>query len=142
MGFVASKIVAWLFSVVVLVVTVRLSRRQVVPGGQPIVWLTLLILATMRSPFLPAYAPFPSLWLATLLAALTWGRGRIFTAIVACWAVLAFAFGVGGIAPPINAAWTFVHTIAAFVLVGIACRALSAPGTSEAPTSLRQPVPA
>ena len=30
------------------------------------------MLATLRSPFLPGYAVFPPLWLATLIAAVVW----------------------------------------------------------------------
>jgi hypothetical protein len=81
----------------------------------------------MRSPFLPTYAPFPSLWLATLLAALSWGRSRLFTMSVVLWCVLTFTLGTGGAPPVVNAIWTFMHTIAAFVLVAMAMRVAGAP---------------
>ena len=35
-------------------------------GREPLLWLVVLILATLRSPFLPTYAAFPTFWLATL----------------------------------------------------------------------------
>jgi alpha-1,2-mannosyltransferase len=89
-------ILGWIYTVVVLVLVVRLARRPADEGREPLVWIVILTLATMRSPFLPAYAPFPSLWLATLLAALTWGRSRRFTTSVVLWGVLAFTFGSGG----------------------------------------------
>jgi alpha-1,2-mannosyltransferase len=144
MGFAVSKVLAWLYTLVVLAGTARLALRPPAPGKAPIAWLVILILATMRSPFLPTYAPFPSLWLSTLLAALAWREGRAIAPIAACWALLAFTFGTGGAPPPLNAAWTLVHTIAAFVLVGIAFRALYAAPAVEPAGALpvRQPVPA
>ena len=36
---------------------------------EPLAWLTILILASLRSPFLPLYAVIPVLWLLTLLSA-------------------------------------------------------------------------
>jgi alpha-1,2-mannosyltransferase len=127
MGFTASKILGWIYTVIVLVLVVRLARRPVADGREPLVWLVIIILATMRSPFLPTYAPFPSLWLATLLAALTWGRSRLFTMSVVLWCVLTFTLGTGGAPPVVNAIWTFMHTIAAFVLVAMAMRVAAAP---------------
>jgi hypothetical protein len=127
MGFTASKILGWIYTVVVVVLVTRLARRPVAKGREPLVWIVILTLATMRSPFLPVYAPFPSLWLATLLAALTWGRSRLFTMSVVSWCVLAFTLGSGGAPPVVNAIWTFVHTIAAFVLVALAMRVVAAP---------------
>ena len=81
MGFAASKAVGWIYTIVAIALTTRLALRPVAAGREPLAWITILILATMRSPFLPTYAPFPSMWLATLLAALTWGRSRVFTTI-------------------------------------------------------------
>ena len=143
MGFAASKALGWLFTLVVLAVTARLGLRPIASGREPIAWLTLLVLATLRSPFLPLYGPFPSLWLATLIAALTWGQGRVFGLTVACWAVLAFTFGLGAVPPEVNAVWTFVHTITAFVVVRLALQVVSpspAPETAGAP--LGSPLPA
>jgi alpha-1,2-mannosyltransferase len=122
MGFAASKTLGWIYTAVALALVARLALRPVAAGREPIAWIVILILATMRSPFLPTYAPFPSLWLATLLAALTWGRSGIFTTSVVAWGVLAFTFGTGGAPPVVNAMWTLMHTIAAFVLVAIAMR--------------------
>ena len=70
LSFGASKIVGWLYTLVVLVVVVRVSRRPWPDADKPALWLAILILATLRSPFLPqAYAAFPPLWLLTLLLA-------------------------------------------------------------------------
>lgn len=70
MGFGAEKIVGWIYTLVALAVTVHAGRRILSEGEKPMVWMAILILATLRSPFLPqAYAAFPPLWLLTLLAA-------------------------------------------------------------------------
>ncbi len=132
MGFAASKAVGWIYTAVAVALVARLALRPVAAGREPLAWLAILILATMRSPFLPTYAPFPSLWLATLLAALTWGRSAIFTTSVVAWGTLAFTFGTGGAPPVVNAIWTFMHTIAAFVLLAIAMRLAPAPLDSRA----------
>jgi hypothetical protein len=51
----------------------------------------------------------------------TWATLAILAGIVA-FTALAFTFGTGGAPPVVNAIRTFVHTIAAFVLVAIAMR--------------------
>jgi hypothetical protein len=59
MGFGASKVVGWLFTIVVVAVTFLLGKRSVADEDKPVVWLAVLTLATLRSPFLPhAYAGF------------------------------------------------------------------------------------
>jgi hypothetical protein len=122
MGFTASKLLGWVYTVIAITIVVLLARRPVAAGREPLVWLAILIVATMRSPFLPTYAPFPSLWLATLLAALTWGGSAVFRTTVVAWGVLVFTFGTGAVPPGVNAIWTFAHTVAAFVLVAIVLR--------------------
>jgi alpha-1,2-mannosyltransferase len=70
MNFAASKIVGWIYTIVAVWAVVVVSRRALRDGEKPAVWMAILILATLRSPFLPqAYAVFPPLWLLTLLAA-------------------------------------------------------------------------
>ncbi len=70
MSFGAAKIVGWAYTLVAVAATVFAGLRIQRPGEQPLVWMAILILATLRSPFLPqAYAAFPPLWLLTLLAA-------------------------------------------------------------------------
>src|SRR4029078_12190505 len=47
-----------------------ISRRIPATSDSPLVWMAILLLATLRSPFLPqTYASFPPLWLLTLLGA-------------------------------------------------------------------------
>jgi hypothetical protein len=69
MTFGLSKAIGWAYTVIVVAVTVLIARHTR-RSEAPLVWLAILILATLRSPFLPqAYAAFPPLWLLTLLAA-------------------------------------------------------------------------
>jgi alpha-1,2-mannosyltransferase len=70
MGFGASKVVGWLYMIVAVAATYLLGKRSLPDQDKPLVWLAILTVATLRSPFLPhAYAGFPALWSMTLLAA-------------------------------------------------------------------------
>ena len=122
LGFGASRILGWAYTLVVVGVTAWLALRPARRGREPLVWIVILVLATMRSPFLPMYGTFPSLWLATLLAALRWHQPRARWTAIAWWTVLAIGFGQSFMSPPVTAVWTFVHTIGAFALVTIAIR--------------------
>jgi alpha-1,2-mannosyltransferase len=86
MGFLASKIVGWIWTGAILWITVSISRRTLQDRAKPLVWLAILILATLRSPFLPqAYAAFPPLWLLTLLAATYPPRSRVIGLTLLAW---------------------------------------------------------
>ena len=122
LGFGASRIVGWAYTLVVIGVTAWLALRPARRGREPLIWIVILVLATMRSPFLPLYATFPSLWLATMIAALGWQQPRVRWAAIAWWIVLAIGFGQAFLPPPVTAVWTFVHTVAAFALVATAIR--------------------
>ncbi|MBZ5640209.1 MAG: DUF2029 domain-containing protein [Acidobacteriia bacterium] len=89
MSFAVSKAVGWAYTLVVIAVTVVLGRRAVGDDRKPLVWMAILLLATLRSPFLPpAYAVFPPLWLLTLLAATKAPTARAIALLLAAWAVL------------------------------------------------------
>jgi alpha-1,2-mannosyltransferase len=89
LSFGASKIVGWLYTVVVLVIVVTVSRRPWADADKPALWLAILILATLRSPFLPqAYAAFPPLWLLTLLAARQPPTAKTLLVTMAAWLAL------------------------------------------------------
>lgn len=69
MGFPAAKVVGWIWTVAILAATVALARRAR-EDREILAWLAVLVLATLRSPFLPqAYGAVPPLWLLTLFAA-------------------------------------------------------------------------
>jgi len=70
MGFGAARVVGTVYMVVAIATTAILAQRAPRDGAGPLIWLTVLLLATLRSPFLPwSYATFPALWLLTLLVA-------------------------------------------------------------------------
>jgi hypothetical protein len=82
-GFGEAKLVGWIYTVIAVTVTVLLARRG---RGGPIAWITVLVLATLRSPFLPVgYAGIAPLWLLTLLGARDVARGRALVWIGLAW---------------------------------------------------------
>lgn len=89
MGFGASKIVGWIYTLAVVAATVVAARRAVEEHQRPLIWLAILGLATLRSPFLPqAYGVFPALWLLTLVAALGAPTTKSIAALILGWAAL------------------------------------------------------
>jgi len=89
MSFAASKIVGWGYTLVAVAATVFVGLRTLRDREKPLVWMAILILATLRSPFLPqAYAAVPPLWLLTLLAATRAPIARTPLVIVLAWAAL------------------------------------------------------
>jgi hypothetical protein len=137
MGFEAMRIVGWLYTLVVIGGTAWLAIRARPRGREPLVWMAILVLATMRSPFLPTYAAFPTSWLAILAAALAWRDARAAWPYVACWLLLAVGFGPGGIGTLAGAVWTTIQTVIAFALLGVVIGQLRAPsregGAAAAP---------
>ena len=57
------------------------------------IWLAILVLATMRSPFMATYAFFPVMWLAALVAPIGGSGPRAIWPIALCWCALALGFG-------------------------------------------------
>ena len=122
MGFVASKAVGWMYTVVAAHSRPawRLTRSQRLRAAH--------LDHDPRSSrpcgvrFCRRYAPFPSTLVGHApggahlgtIPRLDGGRGRL--------GVLAFTFGTGGAPPRVNAIWTLAHTVAAFVLVAIVFR--------------------
>lgn len=132
MGFAAAQVVGWAYSVVLLAATAWLALRAPDRRFDPLAWIAILILATLRSPFLPTYGAFPSLWLATLMAGVLWSKPAARSLAAAAWVILALHHGqqVGSV--PVNALVTFLHTVAALVLGLIAVpRVLAAPASPE-----------
>jgi hypothetical protein len=71
------------------------ARRLQTSAEMPLVWLAVLTLATLRSPFLPnAYGVFPALWLLTLLATTYPPRPRALAWTLAGWATLGIYWAV------------------------------------------------
>jgi len=69
-------VVSWLYTAALVFFAVLGARASVEPVSRALVWLTLLQLASLRSPFTPdTYAQFPLLWIVVLLLASTEWRG-------------------------------------------------------------------
>ena len=70
MSFGVAKVVGWIYTAIAVWATVWIARRSTSVAQRPLLWLAILIMGTLRSPFLPqAYAAIPPLWLLTLLVA-------------------------------------------------------------------------
>ena len=86
MSFGASKIVGWIYTAVAIWAIVIVARRTLRDDEKPVVWLAILILATLRSPFLPqAYRVFPPLWLLTLLVAAKAPTAKTLSLVLLAW---------------------------------------------------------
>jgi hypothetical protein len=70
MGFGAMKVVGWVYTLLAVATTWWLARRRTDDEEKPLIWLAILVVATLRSPFLPpAYGAFPAMWMLCLAAA-------------------------------------------------------------------------
>ena len=88
MSFLASKIVGWIWTAIILGIVVEVSRRALGDTERPLVWMAILVLATLRSPFLPqAYAALPPLWLLTLFAATSAPAAKTLGLTLLAWLV-------------------------------------------------------
>ena len=137
MGFAASKIVGWVYTLAVIGATAWMALYARDRAKDPLVWIAILLLATLRSPFLPFYAVFPPLWLATLIVAMAWRRTGVLWSTVAMAIVLSFTFGPNAVSPQVNAIATLMHTIAALVLAMMAARL----AREQTPVAVAAPAP-
>jgi hypothetical protein len=82
------RIVGWIYTPIVLAATIILARQRRNRDEQPILWLAILILASLRSPFLPSYAVIPAVWLLTLLTATLSPTMKRLCIMLLAWVVL------------------------------------------------------
>lgn len=132
MTFAFSKVVGWIYTLVVLTLTWTLARRALTDEHKPIAWLVILFLATLRSPFLPqTYAIFPALWLLTLLAALAIPTRKTLAFVVLAWLALNVFVPIDSPVP----IWarTLIPLLPQAVTVIIAMLAVRRRGTSYEP---------
>jgi alpha-1,2-mannosyltransferase len=87
-SFGAMKIVGWIYTLILLAATAFVARRTLTREQEPLAWLTILILASLRSPFLPLYAVIPVLWLLTLLAATVTPTFKTLFGVLLAWVML------------------------------------------------------
>jgi hypothetical protein len=134
-SFGAMKIVGWIYTLVVLALTIIVARRTLNREEEPLAWLTILILASLRSPFLPAYAVIPVLWLLTLLAATVAPTARILSSALLAWVLLDIAMPQQGPDPRLTSMVILLPQIVIVILIVLALR--SRPDSSaHAPASL------
>jgi hypothetical protein len=116
-SFGAMKIVGWIYTLIVMAATVILARRMSKSVEQPLAWLTILILASLRSPFLPAYAVIPVLWLLTLLAATLTPKIRSLGVVLLAWVMLNVAVPQQGPDPRLTSAIILLAQMVMVILV-------------------------
>jgi alpha-1,2-mannosyltransferase len=117
MGFAAMHLVGTLYMLVAIVVTIFLGLRAREAGDGPLVWLTVLVLATLRSPFLPwAYGTLPAVWLVTVMAATDVPRPW------PIWQWLTAVIVLGALIPPdvVNAyTMAILSTVAQLLMIAV-----------------------
>jgi hypothetical protein len=130
-SFAAMKIVGWIYTLIVLSVTVIVARRTLNRVEQPLAWLAILILASLRSPFLPGYAIIPALWLLTLLAAVVGPTVRTLYFALLAWLILNISVPVSGPDPRLSSIILLLPQTVMVILIVLALR--------NRAESLRQP---
>lgn len=123
MAFGTAKVVGWVYTVIAGLAVVIAGARTARGGDAPLVWLAILIVATLRSPFLPqAYGVFPALWLLTLIAARSAPSARALLATLAAWLALSVYWPIDWPADPRVLALVFL--IPQVVMIGLAVHVL------------------
>jgi hypothetical protein len=122
MNFAASHALGWAYTLVVVALVVAAGRRPVSDRLGPQVWLAILILGTLRSPFLPqAYADFPPLWLVAVLAAVPVTTSRTLGWALLAWCALNMHVPMdGGFGPRTLAVLTTVPQVATMLIAWLA----------------------
>jgi alpha-1,2-mannosyltransferase len=121
-SFGAMKIVGWIYTVIALAATVVLARRARNRDEQPLIWLAILILASLRSPFLPGYAVIPVLWLLILLAATVAPTVRTLCFVLLGWAMLNISVSVSGTDPRLMSLIILIPQAVIAILIALAFR--------------------
>ncbi|HWO19198.1 MAG TPA: glycosyltransferase family 87 protein [Kofleriaceae bacterium] len=105
---------AWIWGVLALILAALGSRGRVAPARDAVIWLGVLCLATLRSPFAPMYSAVGTLWLLAVWAGAARPRWWWTAAVAASWAVLQ---GFPAIfSDPVNVLASFPSQIATIAL--------------------------
>ena len=125
-----ARVAGWLYTPVLLWATFRFARTAFARSDEPLAWLAVLLLATYRSTFLPAYAVFPALWLLVLLAGRYRQRPLALGLLAATWLLLMPT--LAGIPElfVVSGVLTTLQTLAGLVLAVVVLRI---PSTEHAP---------
>jgi hypothetical protein len=126
------------YMLVALGLTVLAGVRGTRDEDKPLVWLAVLILATLRSPFLPdSYGLLPGVWLLTLLAARRADDAKKLLGALGGWVVLSLYWPLDWpMDPRLVATMTAMQQALMIGLVVLALRRTRAPATTplfEAP---------
>jgi alpha-1,2-mannosyltransferase len=117
-----ARVAGWIYTPLLLWATVRLARNRFDREDEPIAWLTVTMLATYRSTFLPQYGVFPALWLAVLLAARFRHRPGALAALAGAWAILTLNFAGWPDSAMINGIVTTAQTLTGLALAVVVLR--------------------
>jgi hypothetical protein len=122
MGFPAAQLVGWLWTAACIAATVVLARRTQDPRDLPLAWVAILILATLRSPFLPhGYGTFPVLLLLVLLAVRVAPSAKSLAPLLLAWLGLNILIPAdSSVALPLAALLHAVPQLITLALSGIA----------------------
>ena len=120
-SFGAMKIVGWIYTLILLAATVFVARRTLTREQEPLAWLTILILASLRSPFLPLYAVIPVLWFLTLLAATVTPMLKALFGVLLAWVILNIVVPAS-VGPRLVAALILLPQMVIVILIVLALR--------------------
>jgi alpha-1,2-mannosyltransferase len=136
-SFSAARIVGWAYTVVAVWGTVVLARRPLAGGEKPLAWMAILILAALRSPFLPqSYGVFSSLWLLTLLASMHVANAKTVLVTIAGWFALSVFWPIDWpMDPRLVTALNAVPQVATIALAILVLRRNAAPAPSAVAAS-------
>jgi hypothetical protein len=101
---------------------------------QPLAWLAILILASLRSPFLPGYAIIPVLWLLSLLAAVVaprFGTVRTLCFALVAWLILNISVPQSGPDPRLISAILLLPQAVIVLLIVLALRNRPEPASAS-----------
>jgi hypothetical protein len=142
MSFGAMRVAGWIYTAILIAVVVRLARRPAASAVEPIVWIVILLLATLRSPVLPVYGIFPQVWLLVIVLAARWAEPGLRIGLLTLFVLLAGVAPNQTLWPPqVHAIFsTVVQTMGAIALavaalrlapVGVSASAASAAHTAR-----------
>lgn len=100
-------LIAHVYTLGLIVLAIVAARRGGGRHEQAVVWMSLLVLAALQSPFSPAYATIGLLWATTLLAVEV-RRARDAVALVLLWLLVLFV--PPGLSPVIQVVQSMMQT--------------------------------
>jgi hypothetical protein len=122
LSFGAVKVVGWINTVAVIGVIAWLARRPLAPAFEPIAWIAIVLLATLRSPVLPVYGIFPEVWLLLIVLAARWRDAGMRSVAIGLFMLLAGITPSQGLwRPAVHAVFSFVfQTLGSFAIIAAA----------------------